>query len=298
MSYATAPTFEGTRLGIRRLGVLSGICGEVSTLGDTAGTVDTLVSLGMLDRGTANYLVSKGATDYQLIALLNGQTDLVTLMNQLQGTLAPYNPASPANPVMNATISTAYGVYDLSQQAAWDAINSLFASTQQKLTALARRLPSDPDVLSHVADFNSKVMQWAGYYQQAFGSAPSPIPTVTLSGLGIAPVVAGVLVAGVLLLVAFLYEFNKWIDGRNAQIAATTQQAQTQASLVAQYQAAVASGNTGAASQLLSAINSINSSGGIGSLGPAASGAWNWVQQNWGLVAVALLGTVVILRRK
>lgn len=280
MSYAIAPTFEGTRLGIRRLGVLSGICGEVSTLGDTAGTVDTLVSLGMLDRGTANYLVSKGATDYQLIALLNGQTDLVTLMNQLQGTLAPYNPASPANPVMNATISTPFGLYDLTQQAAWDSINSLFVATQQKLTDLARRLPNDPQVIGWITEFNSKVAQWAGYYSQAFGSTPSPMPTVTLSGLGIAPLLVGgaVAVAAIGALVYYLYTRNRDIDAKNAATAVS-------ATALSQAQAAIAAGNPTLASQILAAAG--GSAGGTSSVS-------SWVTANWPLLIAGAFGFLLV----
>ncbi|MBZ5662714.1 MAG: hypothetical protein LAO08_20120 [Acidobacteriia bacterium] len=278
MSYAIAPTFEGNRLGIRRLRTLSGAGLMLGGLGDAGGTASVLISQGW-DSGTINTLLALGATDQQLTDLLNGATDVPTLMGQLTGTQAPYSPTSPQNPVMNATISTVYGAYDLTQQASWNAINSLFTNTQQQLTALARQLPNDPDVLSHVSDFNSKVTQWAGYYQQAFGSAPSPMPIVTLSGLGVAPIIVGAaVIAGVAVLVYFLYTMNQWIATKKAAVGVTAQQTQNQATLLAQYQAAVAAGNTQLASQILTSINQLAPN-------PSGQSFTTWMSQNWGIVA-------------
>jgi hypothetical protein len=82
MSYVTAPTFEGTRIGMRRLGVLSGI-GGVNTLGLVADTANVLIATGW-DASLVNGLLQAGATDQQLTDLLNGATDPTQILYQLK----------------------------------------------------------------------------------------------------------------------------------------------------------------------------------------------------------------------
>jgi hypothetical protein len=290
MSYAIAPTFEGNFMGIRRMGTLKGAGHMLSGLGDAlADQYAALLVAGGVDPSLVSMLQLNGASSDQLAAVYDGSIDATSLLNQLTGAQGPSNPSSPQNPIPT-TISTAFGLYDLSQQSAWNAINSLFTSTQQNLTVLARQFPNDADVISHVSDFNSKVTQWAGYYQQAFGSSPSPMPVVTLSGLGFAPIIVGAaVVAGVATLVYFLYTVNQWIASRNASTAVTAQQTQNQTALLSQYQAAIASGNNSVASQLLTAIKST---------GPADTTSTAWLSSNWpwlvaGGFAFLLFGIIV-----
>jgi len=83
MSYATMPTFEGNRLGVRRLSTLSGLYG-FRGLGDAAqdALVQQLTSAGY-DPGDIQTLIVMGATDNDLANLLNGGTTVGGLMNQL-----------------------------------------------------------------------------------------------------------------------------------------------------------------------------------------------------------------------
>lgn len=282
MSYTIAPTFEGNRLGIRRLRTLSGIGGEVSTLGDAGQDVlvQQLTAAGK-DPGLVQTVIAMGATNTDLANLLNGTADIGGLMNTLSNTQSVNSPTNPQNPINQATISTAFGLYDLSQQAAWDSINSLFSSTQQNLTALARQAPNDPTVTTYVTQFNGLVQQWAGYYNQAFGSNPSPMPTITLSGLGVAPLVVVGLAALVATLLYALYVLNQNISAKKAALA-------TQSGLVTQYQAAVASGNTAAATQLLAAISATNTDG------SGAASFTAWMSKNWAFVAAGSLAFILV----
>jgi len=93
------PTFEGTRMGIRRLGALSGICGEVVTLGDAAGTASALIATGW-NASLVNGLQQAGATDQQLTDLLNGVTDPTTILTQLK---AGQSSSGGINPVIPPT---------------------------------------------------------------------------------------------------------------------------------------------------------------------------------------------------
>jgi hypothetical protein len=100
MSYTTAPTFEGTRIGMRRLGVLSGI-GGVNTLGAVSDTANVLIASGW-DASLINGLLQAGATDQQLTDLLNGATDAPTILSQLKaaqtgGINLAQQPAAPAS---------------------------------------------------------------------------------------------------------------------------------------------------------------------------------------------------------
>jgi hypothetical protein len=80
VSYANMPTFEGTSIGIRRLSTLGNAGLMLGGLGDTQGDAAAAVGAGIIDQGTANFLISAGATDQDFINLLNGATDVPTLM--------------------------------------------------------------------------------------------------------------------------------------------------------------------------------------------------------------------------
>ena len=85
MSYVIGPTFGGNFMGVRRLRSVSGLgryagMRGLGYLGDTQGDADAAVAVGLLDSGTASFLISAGATDQDFINLLNGTTDLSTLM--------------------------------------------------------------------------------------------------------------------------------------------------------------------------------------------------------------------------
>ena len=232
MSYAIAPTFEANKIGVRRMYTLG-------FLGASSDIVQGMIGEGY-DAQTINYLSSIGATDAQLQNLWNnyaaGSADFNVAASQLASSLtglaAPTSPAAGyPQAAVPTTVSSAWGVYDLTQEASWNAISGLFTTVQQQLNALARSAPNDPDVIDHVSQFNSLVGQWAGYYSQAFGSAPSPLPMASIPGggsmsgtLGVIPVIiAGALVAGVVVLLASLYAIYTWGQTKKTQIAATQQ---------------------------------------------------------------------------
>ncbi|MGA7794288.1 MAG: hypothetical protein WCA19_14735 [Candidatus Acidiferrales bacterium] len=117
MSYATMPTFEGNYFGVRRLSTLGNAGHMLGALGDITGDSAAAVAAGVIDQGTANFLIAAGATDQDFINLLNGSTDVATLMtryttgnaagSQLPGTpsagiFSPVSPVAPGAPGTSA----------------------------------------------------------------------------------------------------------------------------------------------------------------------------------------------------
>jgi hypothetical protein len=209
------------------------------------------------------------------------------------------------------SIATPFGAFDLSVDAAWKGINSLFESTRANLTALAQQLPGDSDVLDHIQQFNSLVLQWADNYTQAEGSAPSPLPLASspaLAGMGIAPVVVIVgIVAAVAALLASLYVINQWIQTKKAGVTVGGQTAaagaKNQAALLSTYNSligqanALAKSNPSAANQLLAQANAlIKQLPGVGVPGTVVpSTDWGaWFQKNAVWIALAV-GAVFVL---
>jgi hypothetical protein len=291
--------------------------GYLGTVPDQT-TINELLAAGY-DSGTLQTAVSMGASNEQLQALpypadpIEMSDAITTLMNQLGGAL----PATGASAATAASyppgadpraLSTAYGIYDLTQEATWSVFNSMFANTQQKLNALAKQFPGDPDVSQHVQDFNSTVLQYAGYYQKVFGSAPSSIPLASLSGLGslgILPLlIVAAVAAGVLVVLAGLYDVDQWIQLKKTQ---TTTQATTQtvqavqavasnvATLNAQANALDSAGNhTGATAlrnQALALTTSTASA--TAALPGAATSLSAWFTANFTWIALAGIGMVV-----
>jgi hypothetical protein len=279
--------------GVRRLRTL----GEWALLDGAPSSLALQMIQDGYDISVITTLADLGATDAQLQYLYDnygaGTAEFAQAANQLQvqlsgragGTVSP-----GAQAPVPTTISTAFGVYDLLQQSSWDAINSLFVAAQQRLQALAAKLPGDPDVRAMVGEFNGYVAQWANYYQQAVGNAPSPSAQVTLGALGILPIIVVGIVVGVGALIAALYGFITGKLAQKEQAAAATQTAQNQSALLAQYNAAVAKGDTTTARALLSTIQATGAP-------PPPSGPQNWslwFQQNSGLLVGGLIAAVVV----
>lgn len=317
MSYAIAPTFESNRIGVRNLSQRSRLGGVLSgwNLGSAPDqdTVNELVANGY-DPGTISTLALLGATDEQLLALPY-PTDAGTrsaaaaqLMNQLGGgAAAPGMPASSAGSYPQSaqptTVSSAFGAYDLTQEASWNAISSLFSQVQQLLNQTAQLAPKDADTIANVTQFNGLVVQWAGYYQQAFGSAPGNLPMASipsgLGALGVIPVVIVVaLVAGVAALLASLYGIYQWAQTKQAQIRAN-QQNQSQATTAAQatannllqQAAAVQASNPTLANQLRTQASQLIGQTVAATSTTAPGALTSWFTSNWAAVAavVALL---------
>jgi hypothetical protein len=140
MSYATAPTFEGTRIGMRRLSALSGI-GGVETMGAVSDTANVLIASGW-NASLINGLLQAGATDQQLTDLLNGATDAPTILSQLKaaqisasGINPAAQPAAPAGPGQSPAGAT------LLYQAGWTAgFGNLLTSPNTVIAQLASAL--------------------------------------------------------------------------------------------------------------------------------------------------------------
>lgn len=331
MSYATAPTFEANKIGVRRVYTLAGL----GTAPDQT-TIAELVVTGGYDMGDINTLIAMGATNEQLQALPypaaadERSAAFSNLMNQLGGAqAAPGGSAASAGSypqsAVPTTVSSAWGAYDLTQEASWRAIANLFTTVQQQLNSIARLAPNDPDVISHVQQFNSLVVQWAGYYTQAFGSAPSPLPMASIPGggsmsgtLGVIPVaIAAALIAGVVVLLGSLYAIYTWGQTKKAQITAT---AQVQGQVVtgsqgtintllsqaateyADADAAAAAGNVALAAQKRAHAAELQREAAVlaGQLnsttlpGVAVAPLTNWFTQNWMAVAAVLVGLAIL----
>jgi hypothetical protein len=309
MSYAIAPTFESNRLGLRPV-ALSGLWG-LGTAADQD-TINELVAAGY-DPATISTLALLGATNEQLQALpypADSGTRAAAasnLMNQLGGGLAaPGAPATSAGSYPQSaqptTISTAFGIYDLTQEDSWNAISSLFTQVQQLINQVAQQAPNDPDVVDHVQKFNSLVLKWAGYYQQAFGSAPSPLPLASIPGggslsgtLGFIPIAIAALVAGgIVVLLAALYGIYQWAQTKKAQIAATSQTqqqattgAQNAANQLLQQAQAVQASNPQLATQLRSQAAALIGQT-VSATSPQTGALTSWFTQNWGAIAAVI----------
>jgi hypothetical protein len=291
--------------------------GGWAMLGASTDMIGGMIAEGY-DPSLVNSLSAAGATDAQLQRLWDttapGSQDFTIAANNLQQQLTGRPGATGGGGYPSAaiptTISTAFGVYDLTQQAAWDTISGQFTQTQQQLNALARSAPKDADVIQMVTDFNSLVGQYANYYYQAFGSAPLNIPLAsfpTMSGLGIAPlVILGGIAVAVAAILATLYLLNQRIVAKAALIQSqgasqTTANvgslSQTYQQQIAAMNAAYAAGNktlgdqlAAQASQTALAIQKVGAA-------PAAAGTMDfaaWFQQNWGWLMLGLGAMIII----
>ena len=243
------------------------------------------VANGMQSEGwpsiVINNLVAGGVTEAQLQNLwdnYNPDPAGLAAATALQQSLTPsgsFIDTSLPTPVVSV-IDTVAGRINLADQAAWNQISSLLSSTGAQIQAVAHLAPQDPDVVQHVTDFNAKVSQFAGWYQQIFGLAPSNVPAPVT--LGVAPlVIPAAIAAGIVVIVAAAYAYGQWAQTKRAQLLAQTQQA-----LI----------SSGASPQQISSI-----------LNPAGVGTnWSaWLQQNMGLLIAGLAAIVIIpplLRRR
>ena len=164
MSYATMPTFEGNYFGVRRLSTLGNAGHMLGALGDITGDSAAAVAAGVIDQGTANFLIAAGATDQDFIDLLNGSTDVPTLMVKyttgaapmpsvpaalapapstgINPTIAPPPPAGSTIPgTINYSVAPAQvpAGSTLNYTAAWDNASALAAGVLPKLVGM---LPS------------------------------------------------------------------------------------------------------------------------------------------------------------
>lgn len=312
MANTVMPTvFES---GVRRLSA-RGMSGWPMLAGASSEIIAGMIGDGY-DPSVVNSLSAAGATDAQLQSLWDttaaGSMDFAIAANNLKKQLTGYGGATGGagypSQAIPTTISTAFGVYDLTQQAAWDAISGLFTQTQQQLNALARSAPKDAEVIAMVAEYNSLVSQFAGYYQQAFGNAPSNVPLITMGTLG-NPVLITVGVGVVLAIAALLgtlYLLNQRVLAK-ATLVQAQGASQTTANVgtlsnsysqqIAASNAAYAAGNKALGDQF--AAQARQTADVIQKIGaaPPAGGTLSfsaWFQQNWGWLMLGL-GAIVII---
>jgi hypothetical protein len=312
VSYAIAPTFEANKIGVRRAYTL----GRAGLAGAPDALALQMIADGY-DISTITTLTDANISDTQLQYLYDnygaGTPEFAAAANQILSGLTggPGGAASAANypqAAIPTTISIAWGAYDLTQEQSWSALNSLFTMVQQQLNSIAQQAPNDPDVVAHVTQFNGLVVQWAGYYQQAFGSAPSPLPMASIPGggslsgtLGVIPIaVVAVVAAGLVALFAALYGIYTWGQTKKAQLTAAAQ-VQTTAvagaqsaanSLLAQANTIAASNPTQAAAMRAQAAALLGQT--VSTTSPQTGQLTSWFTQNWVGVAAVLLGVAVL----
>lgn len=296
-------------------------------LGASADIISGMISEGY-DPSVISTLAAAGASDDQLQALWDnfgaGTSDFANAANSLltQLTHGPGGAASsPSYPqsTVPTTVSTAFGVYDLTQESSWNAINSIFVGVANELNAVATKFPGDATTAQQIQGFNQTVMQWAGYYDQMFGYSPSPLPLAsttgapTLSGmrgLGVFPVLAvAALAAAVIAALAIAYSYHQWAQTKLAQSAvqatqaATAQQVSTAATtqanaLLTQAAAAQAAGNTSLATSLRSQAAALMSptitAAGLAVSPTAGTQLASFFTANWMYIALAI-GAIVVL---
>jgi len=331
MSYAVAST-HNTK-GVRTLGAATapltmrprrqtGGYLVLGNMGDASDTASGMISEGY-DPSVVATLLAAGASDAQMQGLWDntapGSSDFALGANQLLTQLtggaggASSAPGFPQN-LQNATVSTAFGVYDLTQEASWNTINNIFVQVANELNQVATKFPGDADTASKIQQFNSTVMQWAGYYQQMFGYAPSPLPlasttgTPGLSGLGVFPVVAVLAIAAAIVAaLAAAYAYHQWAQAKLAattvmQTQANTQQTTAAAAtaqanqLLAQAAAAQASGNGTLATQLRAQALQLQSQAATvsGTANATAMAIGSFLQTNWWIFAVGLGALIIV----
>jgi cytochrome c-type biogenesis protein CcmH/NrfF len=331
MSYSVVPTANTT--GVRRLQTLGAMWG----LGASSDIVAGMIGEGY-DPSVVNLLAAAQASDAQLQYLWDnypaGSQEFAVAANQLLSNLtggpggaasAPGYPAA-AQP---KTISTGFGIFDLTQQAAWDAMAATIGNVQQLVQQAAATAPNAPDVVSNVGQFNSLVGQFASYYSQVTGKSLSPLPMASIPTLGTLGIfgIDDAIVLTIAGIIAAIYAIYQWASTRKSQAAATTAQAQSAAAATAAAAANAsaaqqqASSLTSQANALLAQANSLAASnptqaaairaqattlqtqatqlvaGALTAVTPATPGAptnWNvWLQQNFGLVLVGVAAIVI-----
>jgi hypothetical protein len=305
-------------MGVRRLRTLGVYSRTIGTPPDPD-TIAELVANGY-DASILATAEALGVTDETLLALPYGlgvSGDEISqaeqqLLAQLGGAAPPVGapataaPSYPAGAVPQYMVNTAFGTLDLLQESTWNQIAALFQQAQQQLQAVAKASPNDNDVISQVNTFNSLVAQFSDAWNKVFGSAPSSMPMVSLSGLGILPLIAVTAVAAAVVAVCYgLYLLFQWLTNRSQTAAQTQQQQQGMAALqstgaqqLAAAKAALASGNTALYNQLMAAYNQTQATlQKTASTTPTTATAQNWslwFQQNWGYIAAAFAAIVIL----
>jgi hypothetical protein len=316
------PTLSGWRASHGHLVLVPGMGGLGDLDMNDQAVIDAL-NAG-IDQGTLSTLVAEGASDGQLEALANGQTDVATLMAQLTGNL----PAAGSASGTASTFPTPSGLTDAQQaqvqqaitqtgmdpteESSWYSVTGQLTTMNQNISALEQLVLKYPAVAAASGasiaqlrqDYSSLASEWTGAYTAVFGAAPAGLNG--LGDLGIAPVIVVAYIAVFVAVVAGLYALYQHYQVVNtqAQAAVTAAGAQAtqasanqtsatnQATLLAEIQAAQTSGNTALATSLaqqLAAMQQVS----LTAAPAAAPNLTTWFETNWQWVALA--GIVVVL---
>jgi len=317
MSYAIAPTFEANKIGVRRvytLGMFRGMSGAPDP-----DTIAALLAAGYT-QDQISTLQAFNVTDEQLLALPYPASQQ-EMDNSFQTLLQQLSAASTSTPVIMQTSAAgaAYGavattiqspfggIFDLTKEADWAAISSLFTMVQQQWNAAVQAQGGKPDAdtINGISNFNQLVAKWASYYAQAFGSAPPSLPYASATGLsgtlGVAPAIAVALIAGVVVLLVGLYASYQAAQVLNAKYAGQAKVqttaitgAQASANTLLAQAAALPASQAAQATQLRAQAAALLGQT-VTSTTPASTTALTtWFTQNWIGVAAVLIGLAVL----
>lgn len=280
----------GAFVGRTRLGYASG--SPAHGLGDTQGDAATAVELGIVDQSTMDLLLAEGATDDQIVALINGQIDLPTLQNTL--TQQPFATTYAGQQSQSGIQITSVSWVQFGVESALDSLNSDISqleSWENESSAVASALAAQ--IMAARQQYDT----WNAKYQSWVNSAPQPELLTMPDGTqqivetlqaGLNPVVivaAGTIVALAAAIVAYHTGTVASLIAQAKQIMTTTgmqQQAIQQAAQIAQT-------NPTVATQMLKVAQN---PGGTNPPPQPQPSSWQaWLQKNSGLVlgAAALI---------
>lgn len=353
MSYAIAPTFEANKIGVRRvytLGMFRGLDGAPSALalqmisdGYDISTITTLADNNVTDAQLQYLYDNFGAGTPEFASAANAILQQITSASgAVPSSSGAVSPGTSQTPMQTSAAGAVYGAVstvvqnpfggdlDLTLEASWNAISGYFTTVQQAWNSAVQAQGGKPDAdtINQVANFNQLVAEWAGYYQKAMGSAPSPVPMVSVTGLsgtlGVVPValvlgIAGIAAVAALLATLFISYQNAITKRAQITANAATQQAAntaatqlastTSTNLLTQANAlttqATTPGITAAQSQaLLAQAAQLRAQAGAvttsaitatTAVAPSSTSALStWFTQNWVGVAAVILGIAVL----
>jgi hypothetical protein len=305
---------SGSYVGRTRLGYASG--SPAHGLGSISPGEYAFALAAGFTQGDLDTLDVMGATDAQIDQLIQGETDVPTLMAQLSGT-------QPTQPITGATMQF--------QTTSWAAlpVESALASLDSDISLLEQWVATTPSIAAAVASQvqaeRAQYQTWAAQYQGWVNQTSNPVTDgnqIYEAGLSAGQVTAIVAVATVTALAAaILYYHQNTVAATIAQAQAANEQAMTATAGIAQaaqlnQQATslntqantVATSNPSQAATLRAqalalqnqATQILRTAQSPGSAPTPAAGAspLDWIKQNWQLAIGFGVVAVVLLKKK
>lgn len=282
----------GSYTGRTRLGYTTG--SPAHGLGDTQGDAATAVELGIVDQETMDLLLAEGATDAQIVALINGQIDLPTLQNTLvQQPFASTQPGQPSQSGITLQPEpTDWASYGVEQ-----ALASLDSDISQLETWSRESSAVQTAIGAAIIGARQKYNSWQSQYQAWVNAAPQPevltmpdgteqiVEPVQQAGVNVTVIVAAATV--VALATAIAYYHTQTVNGLIAQAKQVMTQTGMQQQAI-QQASQVAATNPTLATQILKVAQAPG--GTTAPPGGPQPQSWQlWLQNNTGLVVGALV---------